>query len=218
MTFSTQELQERHITCKHPGANAGITHFVDGKPYCLEQLDGKDQYCSQPAGYATAHLNTGACKYHWGSLPERVQGYGKFLKRQLKERYNEFEQLDDIQMMEMKPELLLLRTLLSDSLDNYQETKSPRAMELTLRILDNVSTTIDRIDRIQSRQVLTAAIAKMMLLRAINVSKQFIDPDKMPAFLDLWKIEVQSLLMGDKQQQTINLPKQLEQFVDRSDE
>lgn len=218
MGFTYNELRQHHVTCKHPGAAVAVTHYVDNQPYCLAELDGKDHLCSQPAGYGTAHLDNGPCKWHWGNLPERVQGYQKYLKRELRERYLQFEQMDDIQMLDMRPELQMLRTLLTASLDQYHESHSTRAFELILRVLDNITNTIERIDRIQSRQVLTAAVAKMMLLRAINVSKQFIDMDKMPAFLDLWKVEVQSLLQAAPQQQVIDLPKQLQAFVKEDEE
>lgn len=203
MAWTLDELMDKRVTVHHPGSAVGVTYFVDGVAYCLEPTSPQDetpqQYCSQRAGYGTDHAGTGNCKYHWGNLPPRMIKYQKFLKGELRQRYNEISQLDDLALMDLRPELRLLRTLLTSTVQAYQQTQSARAMDLTLRILDNISNTIDRIDKIQSRQTLTASTAKMMFWRAVQVAKQFIPIESIPAFLALWRTEVGSYLTNPVQ-------------------
>lgn len=199
MGFTATQLRQAFVTAHHPGANAALTHFVNGEPYCLEPLsaEGKeDQYCSQEAGFGTDHFGTGSCRYHWGHvIPNKFQrSYGKYLKREARARFLEFAQQDDIELMDLRPELTLLRTLLTDTTQVYQDTKSARAMDLSLRILDNISSTVDRIDKIQSRQTLTAAMAKKMFLDAITIVRTFLPADKVPAFVDAWRAEVTGVI------------------------
>lgn len=195
MGFTLSQLRQSRITATHPGAVAAITYYVNGDPYCLEPLtsEGKeDQFCSHEAGFGTDHFGTGRCRYHFGHIiPGKFQRtYGKHLKRELRQRFQEFSQQDDIELMDLRPELILLRTILTDTINVYQDTRSARAMDLSLRILDNISSTVDRIDKIQSRQTLTAAMAKKMFLDAITLIRTFLPPDQVPQFIEAWKAEV----------------------------
>ena len=204
MGFPFDELKQQYITCHHPGGAIGITHFVNNKPYCLEPLkaEGKDdQYCSQEAGFGTDHPRTGSCRFHWGTLPSAMyNNYGKYLKRDMRERYLEFAQQDEITALNLRPELDMLRTLLTSTMDAYQETGSARAMDLVLRILDNISTTTDRIDRIQSRQILTAAMGKLIMSRAIQTAAMFIPQESLMAFMSVWEAEVASLIKTNERE------------------
>lgn len=199
MGFTITQLRQAAVTAHHPGAASAITHFVNGEPYCLDPLsaEGKeDQYCSQEAGFGTDHFGTGSCRYHWGnSIPSKLQHtYGKYLKRDLRARFMEFSQYDEIQLMDLRPELMLLRTILTDTVDAYQQTGSVRALDVTLRLLDNITTTVDKIDKIQSRQTLTAAMAKKMFLDAIQIVRTFLPPEKVPAFIEAWRAEVTGII------------------------
>lgn len=198
MAWTLEELQHKYVTATHPGSVVGITHFVDGNAYCLEptsiQEEAEQQYCAQRAGQGTDHSGTGSCRWHWGNLPPRMAQYSKYLKGELRQRFLEFQQMDDMALMDLRPELTLLRTLLTSTTQAYQANQSNRAMDLTLKVLDNISSTVDRIDRIQSRQTLTAATAKVLFLKAIQVSKTFIPLEHMPAFLDMWRAEIASYM------------------------
>lgn len=197
MAFNLDDVLGHRLVCNHPGADSRATYFLDGKAYCfrpISQLGREDQFCSQPAGYGTAHPGEGACKYHFALQAESLMiRYGKHLKKDLATIYHEYAQ-DEQHIYDLTPELVLLRTLLTNSLNIFQETRSLKALELATKLLGNVGDAVERIDRIQSRQVLTAAMAKMVFTKALQVATQFIEPERLPAFIELWKADVQSLV------------------------
>lgn len=204
MGFNSYDLTGKRIICQHPGANSRATYFIDGTAYCfrsLQQQGKDDQYCAHPAGYGTAHLGEGACKYHYALQAEGLMiRYGKYLKKDLAKVYAEFA-ADEQQMLDLTPELVLLRTLLANSLGVFQDTRSIKALETAAKLLTNIGDTVDRIDRIQSRQILTAAMAKMIFAKALQTATQFIDSEKLPAFVKVWQSDVVALMATNSVEQ-----------------
>lgn len=217
MGFFRTDLEAAIITVHHPGALSRVTYRVDGHPYCLRPLkqEGKeDQFCSNEAGQGTAHLGTGPCNKHNGNIAEGVMvRYGKYLKRELKERYEEFAS-DDARLMDLYPELAMLKTILTTSVDMYQESRSARALELVLKVLNDIGNTVERMDRIQSRQVITAAMAKLMFTRALQTAVQFVPPEQFPTFVEMWRANVSSLLTLPADKAVIDITPKIADFVE----
>lgn len=219
MGLFRSDLDSSIITVIHPGAASRVTYYVDGHPLCLRPLksEGKqDQYCSNEAGQGTGHLGSGPCNKHNGNQADGILArYGKYLKRELYARYTEFSE-DDAKLLDMYGELALLKTILTETVQMYQSTQSLKALELTLKVIQDIGNIVERMDRIQSRQTITAGIMKMMFMRGLNTAQQFVPPESLTAFVELWRSNVGSLLTMPASQLTIEgLPPEIAQLVEQ---
>lgn len=195
MGFSVAELAQARITAINDGTT---TYFVNGKAYCLRPLyeQGRDySYCKNPAGMGVGHgLNDGPCKHHGGGAWYNITNgrYSNVLKRQLNKRYSQYAA--DPSVLNITSELILLRTLMAEYLSIYQETHAIKALELTTNTLVQVTQVVERIERIQSSQTLTVAMTRLLMARAVDVAKRFLEGDELLQFIDAWELDVKGYL------------------------
>ena len=175
----------------------GTTYYVmdnnKWKHYCLRPITerGKEfQFCSRPAGWGTGHVGMGACKNHAGNQPFpiatiREGRYSGVLKRDLGLAYREYAQ--DPDLLNLTDELALQRALLVEAVKRYDRVKGSNALQQVLSTVKDITTTVERIERIQANQTLTVASSRMMMMIAIQVAGQFLDGEILQDFIRTWK-------------------------------
>lgn len=204
MGFERERLEGSRIQAKF-GTLGGVTYWVNGKPRCLGVLkqEGKShQYCFNIAGLKTDHEGSGRCGFHGGAGGRSpVHGrYATVAKNRLKEHYQEY--LNDPQLLDLTPELALQRTLLQNIWERFNNEggDNPDNLRMIRALLTDVTLTVDKIEKIQSQQVLTASAAKLMMAKAVEVQKRlliewFRDPqvveERMGQFLLEWRSQVE---------------------------
>ncbi|WP_158680068.1 hypothetical protein [Deinococcus sp. NW-56] len=97
------------------------TDPTEGGKYCGSGLRGKPgRHCRQPAGAGTDHLGEGRCKLHGGLTPIRHGRYSSLTTRpRLRELLDRLE--GDPDPLNLLPELQLLRALVLDFIERYDE-------------------------------------------------------------------------------------------------
>lgn len=209
MAFNINDMKHRRVTAVYD-PNGPITYYVDGQPHCMRPLTDTGRaevWCEQRAGFGCTHgFNEGACKFHGGSGFHNITNgrYSKILKRQLKTRYQEYA--SDPSMLNISSELVLLRTLMGEYLSIYQETHAIKALELTTKTLIDITGVVERIERIQSSQVLTVSMTRLLMARAMDVAKRFLTGDDLIQFIDAWEADVKGYLESPPEAPVLELP------------
>src|SRR5690606_24820695 len=152
------------------GSLGGVTYCVNGKTRCLGVLktEGKShQYCFNEAGLKTDHEGSGRCAFN-GGAGGRNPTHGRYAdgaKSKLAEHYQEY--LNDPDLLNLTPELALQRTLLKNIWEKFNEEGGDNTDNLKLirALVSDVTITVDKIEKIQSQQVLTASAAKLMMAK-----------------------------------------------------
>ena len=75
--------------------------------------------CRRPAGWGTDHVGEGRCKLHGGLNPVKTGRYSRIKRARVRELIDEFKQ--DPQPLDLTDEVLLLRALLTDFVERYDE-------------------------------------------------------------------------------------------------
>ena len=199
MSVTLDELRECDVVCV-ANTEGGSTYYVDGKPLCLGYLaprDDQDAYCCKQAGWGTSHPMYGRCNYHGGHTVNKmfITGrYNKWTKNRLREEYEDF--ITDPDLLNLAPELAVLRTILRETIVEYEYTRSPKALAFASSTIDNIGKMVERIEKIQSTHVLTAATARYMITKGMEVAKQYIPEEHLFTFIETWRSEVQTALVG----------------------
>jgi len=99
---------------KKTGPNAGAKRYA----ICGAKTRSHTGVCQNPAGAGTDHLGEGRCKFHGGNSQIKHGRYSKVKRPQIKKLIEEFEK--DPEPMNLLPEVLLLRALLTDYIDRHE--------------------------------------------------------------------------------------------------
>lgn len=75
--------------------------------------------CKKQAGWGTDHRGQGRCRLHGGATPIKHGRYSKIQRPRLRELIDEFE--NDPAPLDLLPEVKLLRALLTDFIERYDE-------------------------------------------------------------------------------------------------
>ena len=180
----------------------GGTYYLDGWPICLASLrtdEEKDTYCSRKAGWGTSHPGTGRCKHHGGRAGEGIltTRYSSWTKSRLREQFESF--ITDPDLLDLGPELAVQRTILKEAILAYEKEHDWEKLRFANQILDGIGHTIERIEKIQSTHVLTAATARYLILQGMEVAKRFIPDGQVFEFVEAWRTEVKGALTGPSQ-------------------
>lgn len=146
------------------------TYFIDGRPVCLGIEE--QGYCSNKAGKGTDHPGKGRCRMHDISalaVPKQTKHgrYALVTKERFRDKYNEF--IRDPDLMDLTPELGIQRVLLAENWEKFQNGEDK---EESLRgIITEVIRTIEKMEKIQANQVMTASNARYLMLRAVDVAQ-----------------------------------------------
>lgn len=198
MSYTNQQLINSLIICTKP-EHGSATYYLDGKAICfaLCSSDGNNgNLCSRPAGIGTDHPSTGRCKDHGGRnglAPLAVGRYAPVLNQRLNELYQKYA--NDPDLLDLTPELMLLRAILGNFLEFYQdvnlaEPDNLHAMGTIVSLVDKVSKQVERIERIDANHILTVATAKLIMVKGMNVGKRYVESDLLDAFLEEWQTDV----------------------------
>ena len=143
------------------------------------------------AGAGTDHPGTGGCHYHqpqkYGMVTIKHGRYANVSKRKQAALYREY--VNDPDMLDLVPELALLRSFLADAMQDYHPADQQHVKHLTDMIM-KVSQLVERIENIQSQQVLTLSVARLVMLKAIEVAKRYIPEEDHHRFVLEWKRDV----------------------------
>ena len=144
-------------------------------------------YCSLKAGLGTSHQGKESCKYHERGSPAITTGrYATVTRNRIIDAMEQYR--NDPDVLNLIPELAMLRGSLEVFVagTNKNET-SDKTISLILRTVDSIGSMVDKIDKIQSRQVLTAASARLLMLRAVDIAKLYVPQDRVSDFILEWK-------------------------------
>ena len=89
------------------------------KPKCGRKKKQGPGHCARPAGWGTDHPGEGPCKLHGGKTPVKTGCYSKIQRKRLRELIEEF--LNDPDPFNLLPEVALLRALVLDYIERYDE-------------------------------------------------------------------------------------------------
>lgn len=88
-------------------------------PVCGAKKRQGEGDCTRPAGWGTDHVGQGRCKLHGGSNPIKHGRYSKVTRPRIAELLRQFE--DDPDPLDLLPEVQLLRALIIDFIERYDE-------------------------------------------------------------------------------------------------
>lgn len=97
------------------------TAIQPSPPRCGAKLRGRDGTCNQPAGKNTDHFGQGKCWLHGGLTPIKTGRYSGIVRREISELIEGFEK--DLQPLNILGELHIVRALLVDFLNRYEENR-----------------------------------------------------------------------------------------------
>lgn len=181
------------------GTEGGDTFWVehprwqgDQRAICFRNIKTQGAYgrpedgrCGKMAGWGTEHEGTGACKIHGGNAGRHatngVAYPGLKTVSRLRKRVDEFVQNEE-RLLDLTTELATLRVIFSDTLDAFPDPDDDDYIMAVTRatgLVQTISTTVDKISRIQARDTLTAAQVVYIRAAIIDVfAKHIPDPDR----------------------------------------
>jgi hypothetical protein len=121
--------------------------------------------CKKQAGWGTDHIGEGKCRLHGGATPIRHGRYSKITRPRLRELLDQYE--NDPAPLDLLPEVQLLRALLTDWVERYDEFtdallawhdswrtgeaagKPTKVLDITAAagLVDKVGAMVDRIEK-----------------------------------------------------------------------
>lgn len=137
-------------------------------PFCGAKRRRRDTVCKLPAGFRTDHPGQGRCYLHGGASKVTSTGrYSKIIHHTLAEKLEELS-LCEKNVMDLAPEAELLRTLVADYINRYDDfvdallawyadgdtnQKPRRIMDLAdcARMIESISRVVYRIHQMQSQ-------------------------------------------------------------------
>lgn len=142
--------------------------------------------CQQPAGWGTAHVGQGRCKLHGGSAgrPPTHGRYSVAKRAALSEKIEQFR--NDPQAGDLRDELAVLRALLEDYLNRFDDNQNLTGADIMLiyTMIDNIGKLVERIAKILAMTALTQAELQFLQVMLIDTIKEFIpDPERQRAFV-----------------------------------
>lgn len=187
MAYTQTDLSSKHTRTLCRIRSFGVpTYWINSEPTCLCKTSSMD-YCSLKAGLGTSHAGTESCKYHEGNAYNITTGrYAKVTKNRIIEAMEQHR--NDPDALNLIPELAMLRGSLEVFIAGTDKKEmSDKTIGLILKTVDSIGSMVDKIDKIQSRQVLTAASARLLMLRAVDIAKLYIPEEKVGDFILAWK-------------------------------
>lgn len=169
----------------NPGAG-GKTYVVwiedEGvRALCFRTLKKRPGFvCNHPAGFGTAHVGIGACKFHEKKTVidkpstgrRRAGRYAKAFQGEMKQRYIEY--LNDPHLLDLADELAAQRVILMHHIEQMGTLETPEEEERAdkvIAIADKVSAMVERIIRSQATQVVTWSLMQYMVARIVDILK-----------------------------------------------
>lgn len=92
---------------------------IEPNYYCRGWNSTRSKYCKARAGTGTDHPGQGRCKNHGGATPIKGGRYSTIKRERIRVLVEEFEQ--DPDPLDVLPELYLVRALMRDFIERYDE-------------------------------------------------------------------------------------------------
>jgi hypothetical protein len=177
---------------EEPGTPGGTTYFVklpanrEEKAICFRRMH-KDHAlrCTNPAGYKTWHVGTGACAFHGGNTsanPNIRTGRTAFVTRtRLNDQIQEYLNQDRGKLLNLDYELATAKAIYAEMVSLFPEPGDDNYgiwLNRFLNVIGSIGTLVEKISRTDARNTLTAA--QVLLLRATVAdlfSKYITDPN-----------------------------------------
>ena len=178
----------------------GGTYYLNGIAVCMQPLGDKrissNEYCSRPAGYSTDHLGEGRCRMH--SLPNvadmaTMGRYDSVAVGDMRMAYEAF--VTDPRLLDIAPELALQRSLLAKLWNDYIDTPDTTDVRAVLNVIRDITDSVAKMEKIQSQHVITAAMARFVISKALDVARRFLPPNRMEEFVGAWRSEVEGTML-----------------------
>lgn len=168
---------------RKPGTKRPPFTRQDTGPFCdarrsFRQTGGVVKRCKQPAGWRTDHPGVGRCKFHGGITSKQTKHgrYSTIKHKHVSGILDELEQVHD-QVMDLAPETKLIRALLIDYVNRYDEfqealmawyadkesnTKPRRIMDISdaANLVESVSRVVHRMHQIESEGAISLVTFK----------------------------------------------------------
>lgn len=137
--------------------------------------------------------------------PNKTNRYQRVLPKRMQDEYNRL--YNDPDLMDLTPELTLLKTMLTSFLQgcNEEAMESPEVIAFAAGLANSIGKMIGQIEKIQSSQVLTFSSARLMMAKAVEVAAHYIPQEQMKQFVGDWKAALQmpGLLEGQDNENVI---------------
>lgn len=132
-----------------------------------------DGYCRRPAGEGTDHLGEGRCRYHGGGDNGRPRTHGlySFRREELREKLSEAEGME--QPGDLWTEVAVLRTLLSEYLEDVENVDGDVLQDVT-KIQKELRRTVDNIHEMLMRTRPTEEEVNQLTSRFASILRQYV--------------------------------------------
>jgi len=150
--------------------------MTEPKPVCGAKKHSDGKPCQRPAGWGTVHSGEGRCKLHGGASPIKHGRYSK-LSNPLGIKIQ--ERLNDVNPLDMIPELALLKAMLDRWITkNGEDNEMAQAMAGAIPLVDGIRKTVDTIHKMQTRDLLTSREMETAIQQLIIIiSEEVKDPE-----------------------------------------
>lgn len=155
---------------------------MDDTRRCKAKAKGTGERCKNPVVEGKQ-----VCRIHGGLSPGRPIVHGRYsvTKRQaLREKIEQFRA--DPQAGDLRDELAILRALLEDYLNRFDDYLDPTSADIMLiyNMIDNIGKLVERIAKILSLTALTQAELQLLQVTLIDAIREFIpEPERQRAFV-----------------------------------
>lgn len=139
---------------------------------------GGPGYCKAPAGHKTDHNGEGRCNLHGGSHNGRPATHGlySFRREELREKLSEAEGME--QPGDLWTEVAVLRTLLSEYLEDVDDVDGDVLQDVT-KIQKELRRTVDNIHEMLMRTRPTEEEVNQLTSRFASILRQYVpEPDR----------------------------------------
>ncbi|KKK60452.1 hypothetical protein LCGC14_3024210 [marine sediment metagenome] len=142
--------------------------------------------CKHEAGWGTEHFGEGKCKLHGGASNGRPPIHGRYatvLKGKLRKRFEALN--DDLDPLDLLPDLQVQRTLLTEYISRFPEDVniSGKDLKIISDLTRDVVRTAEKIVRMRNETVLTTAEIALIRVGMKELMKDYVDPDRHGAYL-----------------------------------
>lgn len=154
---------------------------MDDSRRCKAKAKGSGERCKNPAMAGKT-----VCRFH-GGMGGRPPIHGRYSvtkRAELREKIEQFR--GDPQAGDLRDELAVLRALLEDYLNRFDDNLDPTGADIMLiyNMIDNIGKLVERIAKILSMTALTQAELQLLQVTLIDAIKEFIpDPEQQRAFV-----------------------------------
>lgn len=172
-------LKDAKIVKVEEGTLGGDTYHVqikgntDSKKLCFRKIHNSEERCTMPAGYRTDHVGQGACSRHGGTTKKLTITNGMQATKtrmRLADKIDDYLNMSRDELLDLTQHLAATRAIFDEFMLEFPNPTDDNYGTWFARfntLITTLSTLVDKISRIDSRNTLTAA--QVLYLRATMV-------------------------------------------------